>query len=77
MALLVVSQSFWIGIIGIGLSFPAVYALAFGADRLGVHVDLPWWLLSGAAGVTLAMALLSGLFALRSLRLVEPATLLR
>jgi putative ABC transport system permease protein len=77
MALMVESQSFWIGVIGIGLSIPAVYALAWGADRLNVHVDLPWWLLSGAAGVTLLMALLSGLFALRSLRLIEPATLLR
>jgi putative ABC transport system permease protein len=40
-------------------------------------VLLPWWLLTGATAVTLLMAVLSGLFALRSLRLVEPATLLR
>jgi putative ABC transport system permease protein len=38
---------------------------------------LPWWLLAGATVVTLVMALSSGLLALRSLRLVEPATLLR
>jgi putative ABC transport system permease protein len=77
MAGLVVSQSFWVGIIGVGLALPAVHGLAELADRLGVHVDLPLWLQGGAAVVTLVMALLSGLLALRSLRLVEPAVLLR
>ena len=47
------------------------------AVELGVRVLLPWWLIGSAAGVTLTMALLSGLAALRSLRLVEPITLLR
>jgi hypothetical protein len=42
-----------------------------------VEISLPWWLQVSAAVVTLVMALLSGLFALRSLRLIEPATLLR
>jgi hypothetical protein len=51
--------------------------LAQVADRLTVQVLLPWWLQCGAATVTLVMALGSGLLALRSLRLVEPATLLR
>jgi putative ABC transport system permease protein len=78
MALMVVSQSFWIGIIGIVLALPAVYGLAWAADHLmSVQIALPWWLQSGAAAVTLVMALSSGLFALRSLRLAEPATLLR
>ena len=65
------------GAIGVGLSLPAVYGLAFIADRLGLHVELPWWLLVTAASVTLVMALLSGLLALRTLRQVEPAMLLR
>jgi putative ABC transport system permease protein len=78
MALMVVSQSFWIGIIGIGLAGPAVYGLAWAADHLmGVQIALPWWLQTSAAVVTLFMALFSGLFALRSLRQIEPATLLR
>jgi putative ABC transport system permease protein len=78
MAFMVVSQSFWIGIIGIVLAIPAVYGLAWAADHLmSVQIDLPWWLQIGAATVTLVMALLSGLFALRSLRLIEPAMLLR
>jgi putative ABC transport system permease protein len=78
MALMVVSQSFWIGIIGIALALPAVYGLAWAADQLmTVKIALPWWLQGGAAAVTLLMALLSGLFALRSLRQIEPAMLLR
>jgi putative ABC transport system permease protein len=76
---MVVSQSFWIGIIGITLALPAAYGLAWAANRaVGVAiVALPWWLQSSAAAVTLAMALVSGLFALRSLRAIEPAMLLR
>jgi putative ABC transport system permease protein len=78
MAFMVVSQSFWIGIIGIVLALPAVYGLKWVADHLmSVEISLPWWLQVSAAVVTLVMALLSGLFALRSLRLIEPAMLLR
>jgi putative ABC transport system permease protein len=77
MAMAVMAQSFWVGVIGVGLSFPAVYALAFVAARMGLDVILPWQLLVMATGVTLTMALLSGLLALRTLRQVEPAMLLR
>jgi putative ABC transport system permease protein len=77
MAVMVMSQAFWIGVIGICLALPAMYLLAGLADKLNVQVLLHWWLLCGAAAVTLAMALGSGLLALRSLRQVEPATLLR
>jgi putative ABC transport system permease protein len=77
MAATVLAQSFWIGVIGIGLATPIVYALRHGADTLGAKVLLPYWLIAGAVCVTMTMALLSGLAALRSLRLVEPATLLR
>ena len=77
MAALVLSQSFWVGIVGVALALPAVYLLAWGADELGVRVLLKPWLLGAATAVTLTMAMLSGLLALRSLRLVEPATLLR
>ena len=47
------------------------------AESLGAKVLLPSWLLGIAAAVTMVMAALSGLGALRSLRLAEPATLLR
>jgi putative ABC transport system permease protein len=77
MALTVMAQSFWVGIIGIGLSVPAFYGLARLAEHFNVPVARPWWLVPSAAGVTLAMALISGRWALRSLRHVEPAMLLR
>jgi putative ABC transport system permease protein len=77
MSALVLVQSFWIGVTGVSLALPVVASLAQGAGVLGAKVLLPGWLLSFAAAVTLAMALVSGLAALRSLRMVEPATLLR
>jgi putative ABC transport system permease protein len=77
MALSVVGQSFWVGLAGVGLALPAVLLFAQAAESLGAKVLLPGWLLGSAAAVTLLMALLSGLSALRSLRLAEPATLLR
>lgn len=77
MALTVLGQSFWIGLAGVSLALPVVFGLAEAADWLGAKVMLPWELLSGAGVVTMVVALLSGLFALRSLRMVEPAMLLR
>ena len=64
---------FWL----LGLALPAAFALAEVADRLGVRVMLPPQLLAAAIGITMLMAMMSGLAALRSLRLVEPAMLLR
>ena len=75
--MLVMGQAFWIGVIGVSLALPTVFGAAKLADRLGLAVPLPWWLLLIATAVTLVMAVVSGLFALRSLRNVEPATLLR
>jgi putative ABC transport system permease protein len=77
MSVSVLSQAFWVGLAGLGLALPSVFLLALGADAMGAKVLLPPWLLGMAAGLTMAMALLSGLAALRSLRLVEPAVLLR
>jgi putative ABC transport system permease protein len=77
MELLVLAQSFWVGLAGVCVGLPAVYVLGKGAELLGPKVILPWELLAMTVGVTLIMALGSGLAALRSLNLVEPATLLR
>jgi putative ABC transport system permease protein len=77
MAASVLAQSFWVGLIGICLAVPAVFAMQRGADTLGARVLLPFWLLASAVAITMTMALVSGLAALRSLRLVEPAALLR
>jgi putative ABC transport system permease protein len=77
MAAMVLSQSFWVGLAGVMLAVPTVFGLARAAGLIGVPVLLSWWLLTAAIVVTMAMALLSGLAALRSLRLMEPALLLR
>jgi putative ABC transport system permease protein len=73
----VLSQSFWVGVIGIAAAVPAIFALAELANQLGAKVLLPWQLMLFAVGVTMIMAVLSGLAALRSLRQVEPIALLR
>jgi putative ABC transport system permease protein len=77
MAATVLAQSFWVGVAGIALALPAVYGLAQVGNELGAKVLLPTWLLAASGAVTMAMALASGLFALRSLRQVEPVALLR
>jgi putative ABC transport system permease protein len=74
---LVLSQSFWIGLLGITLAIPAVLCLGQLAEALGVRVLLSVWLVGWAVGLTMAMALASGLIAMRSLRLIEPTSLLR
>ncbi len=73
----VLAQSFWIGGAGVLIALPAAYGVARVVDLLGARANLPWWLVAGSAAVTLLMAMLSGLAALRSLRLIEPAQLLR
>jgi putative ABC transport system permease protein len=77
MALAVLAQSFWIGVAGIILAVPIIFGLASLGNQVGAKVLLPWQLWATAIGITMMMALLSGLLALRSLRLVEPVTLLR
>jgi putative ABC transport system permease protein len=77
MARMVLEQSFWVGAGGIVLALPAVFGLAAAGDAVGAKILLPPWLLGTGAALTMSMALFSGLAALRSLRLVEPITLLR
>jgi putative ABC transport system permease protein len=74
---LVLAQSFWVGLAGVLVGFLAVHGAGYAAVWVGVSVQLPWLLQAGAAAITLLMALCSGLFALRSLRAVDPAVLLR
>jgi putative ABC transport system permease protein len=73
----VLAQSFWVGLIGLALTVPIVLVLVEVAGFLEAKVLLPGWLMGVAAAVTMFMALISGLAALRSLRGVDPATLLR
>jgi putative ABC transport system permease protein len=76
-ALTVLEQSFWVGVGGLALAAPVVFGLARVMSAVGVPVQLPLWLLGGAAALTLAMALASGLSALRMLRSIDPVRLLR
>jgi putative ABC transport system permease protein len=76
MATMVLAQSFWVGIAGVAVAMPVIFGIAY-MGNIVVKVMLPYWLLGGASAITMTMAMLSGLFALRSLRLVEPVTLLR
>jgi putative ABC transport system permease protein len=73
----VMSQSLWVGGAGVMLAIPVAFGLAGIVEYLGARAMLPYWLIAGAAGVTMGMAVGSGLLALRSLRLIEPAQLLR
>lgn len=77
MALGVLAQSFWVGLAGVGVAVPAIYFLAKLGNDVGAKVMLPWQLMVSAVAITMTMALLSGLLALRSLRMIEPVTLLR
>lgn len=73
----VVVQSFWVGVFGLAFAAPVTLLLAEGANRLGTAVRLHPLILAAAAGVTLVMALGSGLLALRSFQRVDPAHNLR
>jgi putative ABC transport system permease protein len=77
MAATVMGQSFWVGLTGILVSLPVIYGLSGVAEVLGAQVLLSDQLLGATVAGTLVMVLLSGLAALRSLRLAEPAALLR
>jgi putative ABC transport system permease protein len=73
----VLSQAFWVGVFGVLLAYPVVHALALGAEAAGTKVVLRWEVLTGAAAITLLTALFAGLLALRSVRTIEPMSLLR
>ncbi len=74
---LVMEQSFWVGVAGMIVALPVVYLLALGAAAGGAKVVLRPELLAGAAAITVVTALGSGLFALKSVRNIEPMSLLR
>lgn len=77
MAGLVLSQSFWVGLLGVAVALPGVAGLGRLAEAMGARILLSPLLIGSAVALTLGMALFSGLIALRSLRLVEPTALLR
>lgn len=74
---LVLTQSFWVGVVGILLAYPICLGLREAARAGTVDVDLRWEVLAGTAAVTTIMALTAGVLALRSVRKIEPMDLLR
>ena len=58
-------------------TFATSLKFSWAADLIRTKVLLPSWLVVFTLGLTLVMALVSGVAALRSLRQIEPATLLR
>lgn len=74
---MVLTQSFWVGIIGLAIAYPTCLLLRHVALQFQTDVDLRWEVLAGTAVLTIVMALVAGLFALRSVRQIEPMTLLR
>ncbi len=76
-SMMVLAQSFWVGVIGVALAYPVCRGLRALALQVGADVDLRWEVLLGTAIVTLGMALCAGIVALRSVRQIEPMTLLR
>jgi putative ABC transport system permease protein len=73
----VLALAAWVGLAGLGVAGPTVLGLYEAARAGGVPLLLPRELLAAAAVVTLTVAMLSGIAALRSLRGIEPALLLR
>ena len=76
-SLMVLTQSLWVGLIGIAIAYPLCVGLRALAMQFSTDVDLRWEVLSGTAVITVGMALIAGLFALRSVRQIEPMSLLR
>ena len=74
---MVLAQSFWVGVIGITLAYPICQGLRQLALLGTVDVDLRWEVIVGTAVVTTGMVMLAGLLALRSVRQIEPMSLLR
>jgi putative ABC transport system permease protein len=76
-AALVLGQSWWIGVAGLAVAFPLIFALSWAAVPIRTLVLLPTGLLLTTAGLSMIVVVLSGVAALRSLRRIEPANLLR
>lgn len=74
---MVLAQSFWVGVIGVLIAYPVCLALRAAALQVGADVDLRWEVLAGTATVTMVMATVAGVLALRSVRQIEPMSLLR
>jgi putative ABC transport system permease protein len=76
-SVMVLQQSFWVAVVGMGLAYPICLALREVARMGGADVDLRWEVLAGTAAVTTLMCAAAGILALRGVRQIEPMSLLR
>ena len=67
------AKSFWVGFFGLIIAAPVSLVIAEVATAIGIRVTLHPYVVLGASVITLTMALLSGLAALRSVEGVDPA----
>jgi putative ABC transport system permease protein len=74
---MVLTQSFWVGLIGITVAYPIGLGLKLAAAQFNADVDLRWEVLAGTAVVTMVTAVGAGAWAVRSVRKIEPMSLLR
>lgn len=77
LALVVLEQSFWVGLLGIVIAVVTTLTVLIFAKAKHVGMELPWWGVLGTAMISLVAALGFGLFALRALFQAQPAELLR
>ena len=68
----VLAQSFWVGLGGLLAAAPITVLLAYAAGAIGTQVHLSPLIVIPAGIITMAMALGSGLLALRSLQKTDP-----
>ncbi len=69
----VIAKSFWVGFFGLIVAAPVTVVVSEIATAIGIKVTLHPLVVLGASVITLTMALLSGLAALRSVEGVDPA----
>jgi putative ABC transport system permease protein len=74
---MVITQSFWVGVLGLLSAVPICAGIWYGLRQINQDVDFRWQVVAGTAAITLGMAVLAGITALRSVRQIEPMELLR
>jgi putative ABC transport system permease protein len=77
LSLVVLEQAFWVGTAGLALAALATTLVGIIAAARQIDILFPWWAIAATGTVTWAVALSSGLWALRALFQLEPAELLR
>jgi len=69
----VLTQSFWVGTFGLIVAIPLTFGITQLGASVGTPIRLPWFILLPSGVITMVMAILSGLAALRSFAHVDPA----